>query len=162
TLGLHRVDEGHVVNACRQVRQQVADPASAVSPLMKSKRAFHQVARLTEEGVELSFAGQGLAMMFDEVGLVVERVNMTYAACTEDLNRSFGLGGKMAGPRSVRRFFRRSRFGSKRFILQQPGERDAAQPRAEVGEEVAAVREIWLRTIHHGNLIPTAREYHSL
>src|SRR5579862_1569874 len=112
------------------MRQQFARPSAALAMLLELERALHQVARLTEEGVYLALVGHRLAVAAEELGLIVEGVEVADAAHAKDLYN----------PLRLRREVRAGRLPDLRcrLIVQQAGQRNRAEPTARVPQKVAA------------------------
>src|SRR5581483_12144704 len=101
-LGHHRVEERNVIDAAGEVRQQVADPQPALAAATEDERTLHEAARLAEEGVDLTLAGQLLAVMPGEIRLVVEGIDVAHPAGAEDLDDALRLRGEVRPPRACR------------------------------------------------------------
>lgn len=75
-IGMHRTDEGQVIDHRREVRQQLADPCSALSMLCKLVRTSQQLRVPLDEGEPLSLEQlirAGLQMVLVEERLVIEQ-----------------------------------------------------------------------------------------
>src|SRR5262249_31092899 len=94
--------------------------------------AFHEAAGLAEEGVDLAFAGQFLAVVLGKFGLVIEGVGVTDAAGAEDLYDALGLGREVRPPAACG-----FALSAARLAVEQPGEGDGAEAAAGLPEEVA-------------------------
>ena len=100
-LGVHRADQGDVVGAGRQVRQEVGQLHAALAVLRELARAAHQTgALLLDEGeadVLGHRLGQLLAVQLVELGLGVEEVDLAGSAFEIDADARLGLGGEVRG-----------------------------------------------------------------
>ena len=96
-LALHRVDEGDVVHALRELGKQIADPAPALAMLAERPVASLAVARLRREELQLAIGIERLALALRQFGLVVPGIHVAEAAGAEDLDDGPGLGGMMRG-----------------------------------------------------------------
>lgn len=95
-LGVHGVDEAEVVDVLGNMGKEGADPAAGLAVLFEIPEWFEELALgLFSEGV---FADadevEGLAVAFDELGFVVEGIDMAGAAGHEEEDDSLGLSGK--------------------------------------------------------------------
>ena len=126
TLGHHGPNHAEVVGALRQMRQKIAHPEPTLAPSSKFKWTLHQGPGLSEEGVDLSLPGHGLAIQPGQLGLVVEGVHVTGAPRGIDVQDPLGGTRKMGGtgPESG------PGVASPNFLLEQAGQSDGAQTAA--------------------------------
>ena len=94
-LSDHRMDEGDVVGAGRKIRQQIADPESALTPALKAPRAFHKIAGLAKKRIVFAFSSKRLAMIFLKIRLMIERIDVAHATGGEDVHHSLGFRPKV-------------------------------------------------------------------
>jgi hypothetical protein len=135
-LGEHRVDEAQIVDAPGQVRQQIAHPGAAPTPLAERVDALHEFSGLTEKPQVFAPSLELGAMQALEFRFVVEGVQMTDASAAEDLHDPLGPGAMV----HCRSYGSRDRRGAQGPIPgQQPRQRDMAQASDRAGEEVATV-----------------------
>ena len=96
-VGLAGLDEAEVVGNRGRVREHIAHPCSALAVLLEllvMAEEVHAVAR-AHEGEALAFdeaGGDGLAVEFVELGLVVEELQLAGAAGHEEVDDALGLG----------------------------------------------------------------------
>jgi hypothetical protein len=90
----HRMDERHLVDVLRHVRQVRADHLAALAGWPEGPGGLHQVAVLALEG-HLDRAGQGSAVIFIEERLMIPEVDVRSRARAEDLEDLFGLRGEV-------------------------------------------------------------------
>ena len=138
-LGDHRRQERDVVDAGRQVRHEIADPAAALAVLPPFPGAGHHRAGLALEQLDLAARIELLAVPLDQRRLVVERVALAGRARHEELNDALGPGAVMQpavelGPGPQR--FSRRRIGQERFGPHQVGQRQRAETAAGVPREM--------------------------
>ena len=105
-VGGHRVQEGDVIDARGQVREQVADPLAALAvllelPLRPDDPALVLLAAAAE-GLHL----HGLAVQAVQLRLVVERIDVAGPAVHEQEDHALRLGGEV-------RLLRRQRIGER-------------------------------------------------
>ncbi len=101
-LALHRVNEAHLVHALGKFREEIADPATALTVLSEGPIAALAIAGLRSEEGEFAISIEGLALALREFRLVVEGVQMTHATGAKDLDNSLRRGGVMAKLRCQR------------------------------------------------------------
>src|SRR5262249_49832074 len=114
------------VHADRKLREKAAHPLSALPVLAKREGAPEEPARLGEEGVDGPLAGQLLAVELRQLRLVVEGINVADAAGTEGLDDALRLRREVRGSRGAG------------VGLEQPRQRNAAEPGDRVAQEVAS------------------------
>jgi hypothetical protein len=96
-VGVHRADDGDVVDMLRRVRKQLADLDAAFAILLELKRRGECRAGLPL-GAEV-LGRQVLAGVFVERDLAVERIDVARAAVHEQVDHPLGLRRKMRGAR---------------------------------------------------------------
>src|SRR5205085_2543312 len=128
--GVHGIQECHLIDAGRHVRESIRDPAPALAMLFPFPRALEQ-----RTGRRLRAAGDGevdgLAGAANQLGFVVKRIALARPAEHEELDDVFGFGGMMQRPRCFT--------SANRIRLSQPCCRQCAEP-TRLREEVAARR----------------------
>ena len=131
-LALHGVNEGHVIDTGRELREEIADPAPAVAMLTKRPVAALAVAGLGGEELHLAIGIERSAAAFGQLRLVVPRIHMAKATGAENLNDRTCLGRqrRTLGRERIRR--------AQGVMFQHGGESDAAETTADFFEEVAA------------------------
>ena len=143
-LGEHRVDEAQVVGTAGEVRQQVADPGPALSPLPERIDALHQFPGLPEEPEILAASLQFGAVQPIQFRLVVEGVEVAHAAAAEDLHDALGAGSVVQGRARGRRRDRgpgRGRRGEGAVAGHQPGQGDVPETAHRAGQEMPAIEQ---------------------
>jgi hypothetical protein len=129
-FGNHRVDEGDIVNAGGEVREERTDPMARLTVAAEFKWAFHHLSRLAEKAFVLSFAFESFAVEFCEVRLVIEGVDVAHATGAKDLDDATGAG------REVREKIW-CRFGAS-LAVEHPGESKAADATGCAPEKMSA------------------------
>ena len=89
--GHHRADDGQLIGALGQMREQLGDPQAALASLLESPMALVQQTHLAKEDVGLFAARKRLAMIFLEGRFVIERIDLAESAGEKDLNRPLRL-----------------------------------------------------------------------
>jgi len=93
-IGLHRADDGNVVNTLGDVRKDLADFDAALAVSLKFERGGHDRAGLAF-GREVHRGRKFFAGVFRESRLGIERVEMRGAAPHEQVNHPLGLTKKL-------------------------------------------------------------------
>src|SRR5262249_49760813 len=119
-----------------QVGEQVADVAATLTIGFEAEGALQEPSGLAEEGVDPALAGEFLAVVAGQVGLVVEGIDVTDGAGGEDLHDALHLGHEVRRAGSVGRGGRRLMGGG--VLVEEPGHGDAAEPAAGLPEKVTA------------------------
>jgi hypothetical protein len=83
--------EGHLIDLAGELREEVAQPASALSVLSERPVAALAVAGLGGEELLLAVRVEGFALTFRQLGLVVLGIDVAQAARAEDLDDRLGL-----------------------------------------------------------------------
>jgi hypothetical protein len=109
-----------------------------LAALFESPVALVQQSDLAKEDLGLFTARQRLTVILLEGRFVVERVDLTQSAREKNLDRPLGLG-RVVG-RRVGRFATDGGRLQKALSAEQLGQGDATEPRAELGQKIAAVR----------------------
>src|SRR5262249_50890097 len=122
-----RVDEGDVIDAAREVRQQIADPLAVAAVPRPAPRTAEEVAVTALEGDDTAGARQRLAVTADQLRLVLEGVEVADGAGAEDLEDAPGLRGEVRPPPLI---------GGAGLVGEERGERDAPQTGAHLAEEL--------------------------
>ena len=145
---MQRLDETDLVHVLRGVGHQLAHPRAATPVLRPFPRAGHQfILRGIENAADLVLeisdaVGDGLAVKFVQLGLVVEQVHARRRAVLEEPQHALGLRREM-------RLARRERVHQinapvlreilrARGIGEQRGERERPGPATGAEEELAA------------------------
>ena len=68
-------DECNVISAAAHVWKKIADPCAALTILAKLPGAAQKIARLSKLNARF-FEGQRLSVMFNQLGLIVKRINV--------------------------------------------------------------------------------------
>ena len=152
---VHRVDEGHVIDAVRQVRKHVRDHLAALAvrpecPLRADDPPLVLLAA-PAEGLHLD----GLAVQPIKLRLVVERIDVARPAVHEQEDHALRLGRPRRLPRRHRIDERRDAIGRHRLtgqesITAQERERatEAKPPRPPTASPAASARRTGGRTCH--------------
>jgi len=135
-IGVHRVDETDVVDTLCRLRKNVTYPFAGLSVLLEPERRWHQ----SHLGVAQRFSVYtvwSLACMLRDQRLVVERVDLRWAARHEELNDAFSPGCEVG-------CFRRQ-WGDALAVKcarcmrpQYAGQSDAANPGSHFSKRLAA------------------------
>src|SRR5690349_21680757 len=94
------MEEGHVIDAGGQVREQVADPLAALAVLLELPLRPDDAALVLVPAAAERLDGNRLAVERVELRLVVEGIDVTRAAVAEDEDHALGLAVEVAPPRS--------------------------------------------------------------
>ena len=100
-FGVERLDNGDVIDDGGDVRQELADPGAALAVLVELEHWRHAGERLLSgrhPGDALSHAygtGQLLAVVFAQLGLVIEQVDVRRPAGHEQIDDALGLRGEV-------------------------------------------------------------------
>ena len=87
------MNERNVVRARADVRHEVADPFATLAVLLPAPGAGHAIAWIALKQLDLLARIEGLAVAANELGLVIEGIDLADNAGTEDLQHTPGLGG---------------------------------------------------------------------
>ena len=149
-VGLAGFDEAEVVGDRGSMREHIAHPRAALAVLLELLIVAEQVDSVARahEREALAFdeaGGDGLAVEFVELGLVVEELELTRAAGHEEVDDALGL-------RSVMRLLRGVRIGGWRGLVlgEQRRQGDRTEADAAVAEEVAAGAAEEAEGVSHG------------
>ena len=91
-LRLQGMDEGHIVDTLGHGGEEVADPLAGLAVLLPGPGAGHDDAGVALEEFDFFAGVPGLALFFDEAGLVVEGVALAGGTGEKDLDYAFGTG----------------------------------------------------------------------
>src|SRR5687768_2093295 len=91
-VGLHRANEANVIHAFAEIRKEIADQRAAFAAGTKLPAGLQENALLIREAAADT---SGLAVRFEELRLVVERVHVGDAAVGENENDALRFGGVM-------------------------------------------------------------------
>ncbi len=132
-VGMHRANDRDVVDRLRRAPKNFADFNSALA-------IFVELKWRCECGAGLPFrrqhaAGQGLAGIFGERWLGVERIDVRRAAVHEQMDDVFGTRGEMRRSRQQRVGCRR---GSALRLHHQVAQRECAEPHSAAMKHFAA------------------------
>ena len=124
------MDEGHLIDLACEFREEVADPASALSVLPEWPVATLAVAGLGGEELHLAVGIERLALTLRQLGLMVPRIHVAQAARAEDLDDRLGLGRMVQSAAS-------GRGGRGLRLIEHRRKGDAPETAAEFPEEIA-------------------------
>lgn len=95
-LGVHGVDEAEVIDMLGDVGKEAADPATGLAVLFEIPKGLEEFALAFLPKGLLSDADEveGLAIAFDELGFVVEGIDMAGTAGHEEKDDALGLPWK--------------------------------------------------------------------
>ena len=97
-VGVHGLDEGHVIDEFAEVGQQFADPGAALAVALELVGRAEQLGVALDEGEALvleQFLGAGLHVQLDQLGLVVEQLLLGRSARHVQINDALGLRREM-------------------------------------------------------------------
>ena len=100
-VGLHRVDEAHLIGDGVEVRAGVGHPEAAFAVLLEGAGGAHQFGHAGGEGEGASGeegVGAGLVVVFLKGGFVVEDVEVRRAAGHGEVDDALGFGGVVGEP----------------------------------------------------------------
>jgi hypothetical protein len=121
TVAVHRVQHADVVDDSRQPGEQFAHPQATLAMLGELVAGLDEVPLELPRLVQPPRGGDFLAVVGDQLGLVVERVDVRRAAGGEQEDHPVGLRGKV-------RLMRRQRVGRPPRVLgEQPGQCQGAE-----------------------------------
>ena len=89
------MNEGHIVRTGAEVRDEVADPFSALAVLFPVPGTFHYRAGIALKQFHFAAGLKFFSAAFDEFGLVSERVTLAGCARHEQLDDAFGFRAVM-------------------------------------------------------------------
>ena len=92
-VGMHGVDDAEIVDALRQVGEELADPAARLAMALELEGRLHQALGLAQ-GLDVHRRG-ALAVEFLQQRLVVEGVHVGDAAVHQEMNHPLGPGCKV-------------------------------------------------------------------
>ena len=130
-VGLHRTDDGQIIGALGQVRQEFGDPRAGLAVLRELVRRRQRSRALGNEGELLALqdaVGHRLAFELREGRLGVEQVDLGRTAEHVQEDHVLGLGGEV----------RRGGFGCAVVRREERLERDRAQPGRAGAQERSA------------------------
>jgi hypothetical protein len=130
--GCHGVDEGYVVHASGEIRNQATHPLAALSVLRPLPGRLHDLTGCGLKEFDLFARVPGLGVALDQLRLVVIHVALARRAGHEQLDDSLCRGGMMPD-RSL---------PLERVAIQEVRECDASESTPGVEHERA--------TVHHG------------
>jgi hypothetical protein len=150
------MDEGQVVHAAAEMRDEAANPFPALALPGPIPRAFHHRAGVALKQLHLAARIEFLAATFDEFGFVIEGVALAGATVHEELDDAFDFGAVVetaveVGAGDGASIRGRDGGVSKQILAaQQMGKGDAAEAAAETPEEFAARTrgELWAFVAH--------------
>ncbi len=104
-IGLHRVDEAHLIGDLVEVGAGVGHPESTLAVLFESAGAAHELGHAGGEGkgaTSQKGIGAGLIGVFLESGFVVEDVQVGRTAGHAEIDDALGFGGMLRKARGLR------------------------------------------------------------
>jgi hypothetical protein len=133
-LGVHRADDGDVVDVGGGLREDLAHLDAAFTVFLELERRGKRGAGLAL-GAERF--GQRLAGIFGQGRLGIERIDVRRAAVEEEVDDALGLAGKMrqAGRERAGGF---GCIGRATFVAEQPSQAEGTEPQAAAAEHFAA------------------------
>ncbi len=90
--------KAHVIRQFTQHRHQIRNHLAAFTARLKFPGALGKIALLALKGNQIIATGHGLAMAFDQLGFVIEGVELTASTRAKDQQNALGFGGKVSGP----------------------------------------------------------------
>ncbi len=152
-----RVDEAHVIDEVAEVGDEVGDHFPALAAGSEFPGAFGEHALFALEGDEVIGTGHGLAVVADEVGFIVEGIELAAGTGAEDHEDLFGGGGEVGWSGGVGiggvdigadGIFAGGTLAlgiaEEAVEVEQVGEGDGAEAGAGVAEEAASVEQgVW-------------------
>jgi len=97
-VGMHRLQERHIVDNLREVRQMVGHPGAGFAMLFEGGLRTEQLGYATNEGEAFAFQkgwGRLLPVELLKQRLVIEQFVLTWSPCHVQEDDMFGLGGKV-------------------------------------------------------------------
>jgi hypothetical protein len=96
SFGVHGMDEAEIIDVFGDVGEETADPATGLPVLFEIPERFEKftLTFFPEGGLANANKVEGLAIALDELGLVVEGVDMGRSAGHEEEDDAFGFCGK--------------------------------------------------------------------
>jgi len=143
-VGIHRVDERHVIDAGRQVREDVRDILATLTMLAKGPFRADDASLVLLAAAAERVDVDRLAVQPIELGLVVERVDMAGPAVHEQEDHTLCPGRECWFPGRHRIDEPRDSIGGDGLTRQEPiaaqkrGEGDRGKPSAGFPEQLTA------------------------
>ena len=147
----HRMDKADVVRHPANLRDEFRNHLAGLAARFEFPRALCEIALAALKRDQLFRSRHRLTVTLDELGLVVERVEVAAGSGTEDDNyvlrfrREVGIARRVRARRVNRwpdRCPLRGVCGEEFFFSKQTGQRDPAQTGREVGEETSTIEQL--------------------
>ena len=137
---MHRMNKAEIIYDLADLGENIADPFPALAILLKAKVGGGESALGVAEGLAIYELGP-LASILCEGRLVVERIDLRWAARHKELNDVLGPWCKVGSFRSERTWLRHRGGGSssptQSGLLKDPRETKSAEPRSHLPESLA-------------------------
>lgn len=130
----HRFDEGDIVHASGDIRQQVGHPLAGLAVLAELPTRFHDPPLVAAPLAAVRFDFDGLVIAADQCRFVIEHVDMARPTVHVEKDDALGLGGKMGRLRRQRAGPRRDSIGGhgllgkEPLLIQESGQRQPGKP----------------------------------
>lgn len=142
-IGMHRSDEGDIVRARGDVREEIGEFDAGLSVALEGARAAHQDGGIFLDKSEANLfgerVGEFLAVEFIELGLGIKEIHLAWGTFHKDEDARFGFGGVMgrlgAGARNGGFG---GRAGEEAVRFEQGSEGEQAGAAGGGGEEISA------------------------
>src|SRR6266404_1165013 len=131
------MNEGHIVRAGAEVRDEIADPFSALAVLSPVPGTFHHCPRIALEQFHFAAGFKFFSAAFDQLRLVIERVTLAGCSRHEQLHHAFGSGPMMQA--AVPFGTRSGSLGKQSLLAEQMSHGDAAEASSEAPEKFATI-----------------------
>src|SRR5262249_14439637 len=135
----HGGNEGDVVHAGRQAGQQAADVLAALAVLLPRPGAFHVRAGVALEQLDLAAGVELRAVALDQLGLVIEGIDLAGGPGHEQLHDAPSAGAVVQAAVEVGAALAGGLTGEQAVAAEQGGQRDAAEAAAGMPEKMAAI-----------------------
>ena len=133
------MNERHIVRTGAEVRDEIADPFTALAVLFPVPGTFHYRARIALEQFHFAAGFKFFSAAFNELGFVIERITLAGCARHEQLHDAFGSGAMM---QAAIPFGTRSGSLCQQSVLpEHMNHGDAAETSTKAPEEFAAVNQ---------------------
>ena len=96
-VGVHALDERHVVDALRRVREEIAHPRAALAVLAELPLRADHAALVLVAAAALGLDLDRLAVVLEEIGLVVVGIDVARTAVAEDEDHALRLAWQHRG-----------------------------------------------------------------
>ena len=88
----HRIDHGQFIRNGGKVGEQIGDPQTTLTMLLKLPVVLTQESNFSEKNVGTFIGRKRLAMQLGELWFVVERIHLTHPTAETEMNHALRLG----------------------------------------------------------------------